>query len=149
MDILRYRERLIEYRHQINLAEPDNPIEGICMAVREGHMVKKLRDRQGVQLCANYPNYTYEGSEDNRIRRGMWLLYLIEKVPSGSRTDEEELTAYARMARKMDRLLELLTEEGAMCDGYGEAGAKLRVEWEFDVFGGWCGLSVSLEMEER
>ena len=46
IDIVRYREMLLEIRQRVNVRS-EKPIEGIILAVREGHLQKKLKDAQG------------------------------------------------------------------------------------------------------
>ena len=91
IDIVQYREILAELRERVN-KNSEEKIEGIVMAVREGHMIKKLKDRTGIQLCANYPDAQMNGTFDNHSDRNKVLIFLLEKVPSGQQTDEAECT---------------------------------------------------------
>lgn len=150
MDILRYREQLLDWVNRINLHQrrhDGETIEGVCLGVREGHIIKKLRDRQGIWLCAAYPDFVHHSGEDAPYSQHGLLLYIVEKTPSGSHTDEQEILRYAVMQQLMQRLI---TEIEAGTEGCAplEARGAFNVEWEYDVFGGWNGLSVSLKAEE-
>lgn len=147
MNILRYREQLLEWVARINERMNKEAISGVCVGVREGHIIKKLRDKRGVWLCANYPDFVYDNAEDaSRSRYGI-LLYLVEKVPSGSQTDEEEMMHYAKMEELMDCLLYELNYFNWGCMDL-RVEQQMNVEWEYDTFGGWNGLSVSFKAEE-
>lgn len=147
MNILRYREQLIDWMAEINVAFGHGSVAGVCIGVREGHIIKKLRDKKGVWLCANYPDYVLSCDEDNRSDRRGVLLYLVEKVPSGSQSEEDEITHYAKMEKLMGYLCQLVMEGPISCEAFANI-STLNVEWEYDVFGGWNGLSVSFKTEE-
>ena len=146
IDIVRYREILAELREQVNKKSEEH-IEGIVIAVREGHMVKKLKDRTGIQLCANYPDAQMSGTFDNHSDRNKVLIFLLEKVPSGQQTDEAELQHYARIQRMMQILRDALLDMDAFC-GELRFGSNLLTEWEYDIYGGWNGLSIGLDIED-
>lgn len=122
-------------------------VSGVCLGVSEGQLIKKLRDKKGVWLCANYPAFKVNGKEDASVDTYGILLYLVEKVPSGSQSDEEEIQHYARMQRLMVDLIEELIGPAWNCLDLVPVDG-LNVEWEYDVFGGWNGMSVSLKAEE-
>lgn len=44
---------LLEIRQRVNVRS-EKPIEGIKLAVREGHLQKKLKDAEGIWLCGNF-----------------------------------------------------------------------------------------------
>ena len=146
IDIARYRELLAELRMKINEGS-EQQIEGVVMAVREGHMVKKLRERTGVQLCANYPDAQVSGNQDLRTDRNKVLLFLLEKIPSGTQTDEAELMHYAKMQRLMLKMRDALLSMNEFC-GELRSGSDLMIEWEYDVFGVWNGMSIGMNIED-
>lgn len=146
IDITRYREFLVELRERVN-RQSDDHIDGIVIAVREGHMMKKLKDRTGIQLCANYPDAQTQGNLDSHSDRNKVLLFLLEKVPSGQQNDEAELQHYARIQRMMRILRDALLEMDAFC-GELRSGNDLLTEWEYDIYGGWNGLSIGLNIED-
>lgn len=147
ISITRYRELLIEWMNSVNNQTLDRSIDGVAIAVREGHMVRKLRDRQGVWLCSNYPDAQVQHTDDNDSTVTRVLLYIIEKVPSGQMNDEREIMHYAQMQELMDLLVGVLIDNPSVCRSMVPE-SSLNVEWEYDIFGGWNGLSVSLTLRD-
>ena len=133
INIQRYREMMVELKESVNKVSRTK-IDGTVIAVSEKHLVKKLRDCTGLMLCANYPDV-----------RNSLLLFLIEKVPSGQETDEEELLHYARIQQVMQLLKTKLREMDFFC-GEVEGAESMTVEWEYDVFGGLNGMSIGLNL---
>lgn len=146
INIQRYREMVLELKERIN-AISKTKIEKVVIAVSEKHLVKKLKDNTGLILCANYPDAVSQGDADNYKERNGLLLFLLEKVPSGQETDEEELLHYARIQRVMQLLKTKLREMDFFCGEVGEAG-NMTTEWEYDVYGGWNGMSIGLKLED-
>lgn len=144
INIQRYREMLVELKESVNKVSRTK-IDGTVIAVSEKHLVKKLRDCTGLMLCANYSDAVSQGNEDNYRERNSLLLFLIEKVPSGQETDEEELLHYARIQQVMQLLKTKLREMDSFC-GEVEGAESMTVEWEYDVFGGWNGMSIGLNL---
>lgn len=146
INIQRYREMLLELRECVNKVSKTK-IGGVVIAVSERHLVKKLRDVTGLMLCANYPDTVAKGDKDNYRERNGLVLFLLEKVSSGQETDEEELMHYARIQQVMQLLKTKLREMDFFC-GEGEVDDtdSMTVEWEYDVFGGWNGMSIGLNL---
>lgn len=148
IQIQRYREWLIELMEGINRVSEELKVDGVAMAVHEGHLIRKLKDRRGVWLCARFPDGQVNGGADAFSTDNEVLLYLVEKVPSGQHSDEEELTHYAGLQGLMDLLRERLWDGNLLCDDSVRVRGGLKIEWEYDVFGGWNGLSVSFKLED-
>lgn len=146
IDILRYRELLAELRENVN-ARSETQIEGVVVAISEKHLVKKLKDRNGLMLCANYPDSGLNGDADNYRERNKMLLFLIEKVSSGSETDEDELLHYSRIQQVMKLIKEELRSMDFAC-GEIDGAKEITTEWEYDVFGGFNGLSAGFNLTD-
>lgn len=146
IDIKRFREWLIELKENVNGEAKDVQIEGIALAVREGHIIRKLRDRRGVILCAKYPDATVNGDTDNFSSDNDMVLFLLEKVPSGSQSDEDELAHYAALQQLMLALRNRLMDSPFACDTGMQVTTALAIEWEYDIFGGWNGLSIGFKL---
>ena len=69
---------LLEIRQRVN-ARSEKPIEGIKLAVREGHLQKKLKDAEGIWLCGNFPDAELKGGMDCHQESNQILLFLLEK----------------------------------------------------------------------
>ena len=148
INIKRYREWLLELKEKLNRGSEDVKVDGVVLAVHEGHIIRKLRDRRGIWLCAKYPDATVNGGADTFSTDNQVLLFLLEKVPSGQHSDEEELAHYASLQTLMDSLKAELLDGRLMCDDSVRLTSSLTIEWEYDIFGGWNGLSVSFKLED-
>lgn len=133
--------------NQVNDQTLDRSIDGVALAVREGHMTRKLRDRQGVWLCSNYPDAQLHHQPDNDSTLSQLLLYVIEHVSSGQQTDEQELLHYEQLQYITRLLIENILENPSLCAAILPE-SPIRIEWEFDVFGGWNGLSISIPLRD-
>ena len=146
INISRFCELLAELMAAVNNVATEEQIQGWLISVNEGHAVKKLKDKRGVWLVAKYPDATTIGNEDDLESQNEVLLFLLEKVPSGSQTESAEQAHYA----KIQKLYELLRAEilsGKHFCKYMKAGREFKEEWEYDIFGGFNGVSVSFSME--
>lgn len=148
IDIKRFREWLFELKESVNRQAEDVMIEGIALAVREGHIIRKLRDRRGIILCAKFPDATVKGDADNFCSDNDIVLFLLEKVPSGQLSDEDELAHYAALQRLIVSLRDYLMSDPFVCDSEMQLTTDLNIEWEYDIFGGWNGLSIGFKLED-
>ncbi len=148
IEIKRFREWLIELKEKVNAIAPDIlEIDSLALAVREGHMIRKLKDRQGIILCAKYPDCTTSGNIDNYSGDNDIVLFLLQKVASGQQTDETELTHYADLQQLMLILRDQLMNTFQACGGM-QVTSDLTIEWEYDIFGGWNGLSIGFKLQD-
>lgn len=148
IDIKRFREWLFELKENVNDQAEDIHIEGIALAVREGHIIRKLRDRRGIILCVKFPDATVKGDADNFSSDNDIVLFLLEKVPSGQLGDENELAHYAALQRLMVSLRDCLMAAPFICDNGMQVTTDLTIEWEYDIFGGWNGLSIGFKLQD-
>lgn len=148
IDIKRFREWLVELKESVNEQAEEVQIEGIALAVREGHIIRKLRDRRGIILCAKFPDATVKGDADNFTNDNDIVLFLLEKVSSGQLSDEDELSHYAALQQLMVSLRDYLMSNPFVCDNEMRVVTDLNIEWEYDIFGGWNGLSIGFKLED-
>lgn len=148
IEIRRYREWLVEMVEFINRRSETAKVDGVVMAVHEGHLIRKLKDKRGVWLCARFPDGQVHGAADAYSTDNEVLLFLLEKVPSGQHDDEEELTHYAKMQELMTGLREVMWDGNLMCADDVRLSSDLKIEWEYDIYGGWNGMSVSFKLED-
>lgn len=146
IEIKLYKELLMDLVAKVNLQVKDR-IEGVQMGVHEGHLQKKLKDREGVWLCSNFPDAELRGEFDNYEEQNKVVLFLVEKVPSGKWTDDQELEHYARLQRIMGAVKQALLASELACTEL-KADKGMRTEWEYDIFGGFNGLSLGLNMTD-
>jgi hypothetical protein len=145
IDIIRYREYLIELQHAVN-EQSEKKIDEIVMATKEGHLTKKLKDKAGLLLCANYPDSSFKGNADTHTEKNQVLFFLLEKVSSGSEDNEAEIQHYAEIQRVMQILKDEL-QQRSPC-GSIDADEDMITEWEYDIFGGYNGLSLGAKLKD-
>ena len=148
IDIKRFREWLIELKESVNQQAEDAQIQGVALAVHEGHMLRKLKDKRGIYLCAKYPDCKTSGDIDSYTGDNDIVLFLLEKVPSGQQTDEDELTHYAGLQQLMLILRDQLMKDPFVCNDEMQVTTDLTIEWEYDIFGGWNGLSIGFKLQD-
>ena len=122
-------------------------IDGVILAVSDKHLTKKLRDQAGFFLCANFPDAESKGMQIITKKIIASLLFLLEKVPAGDETDEAEITHYAGMQNVMRILKDEIRDMDFVC-GEISGGEDINTEWEYDVFGGFNGLSIGLKLTD-
>lgn len=142
INILRFREYCLELMATVNRLA-DDKIQHCVLAVKEEHMVKKLRDKNGVCLCVNYPDAEGEGVQDNYVDKQPAFFFICEKVNAGNESDEQEFSHYARLQKVM-----LLLEDAIRLADENCAPVKpqdnYKIEWEYQIFGGFNGLSLGV-----
>lgn len=150
IEIIKYGEMLQDIRGKVNQQlEPYIQIAGTILSPVEKHLIKKLKDVEGIWLCANYPSCSENSKDtDNVSGKNECLFLLLEKVPSGKHTDGEELVHYAKMQRIMLLIKELLIEANFTCDYTFQSPSHIRIEWEYEITGGWNGLSIGFELDD-
>ena len=66
-------------------------IDGVCAAISEAHMVKKLVTTRGITLCVSYPDAKGTGTMDSLSEVQQGYIFIVEKVAPGTDTHEEEI----------------------------------------------------------
>lgn len=83
---------------------------------------------------------------------GDCLLMVLERMPDDYQGTSSEYEEYARLQRLMDQIVQLLKGEDfqEFCDkGEVDFTRPLNVEWEYNQYGGFNGLSVSFRLKDR
>lgn len=144
--ISRFREWLVELMTEVN-AESAR-LAGVAMAVKEEHMVKKLKDKAGVWLAVNYPDALGTGEEDNATDDQAVFFFVVEKKNPGSMTDDEEVQHYEQLQEVMLAIRKAVRESAASgCVGIS-AKEEYKIEWEYQIFGGFNGLSMGFSITD-
>ena len=124
-------------------------ITSLVMAVEENHLIKKIKDKPGIILAIKYPSADSQGDEDGYAERNKCLVYCVTKWDPGKVNDAEELENYAILQELTRRIKEYLntSDKGpGICGVNNGLYSSLRTEWEFNVFGGYNGLSISFDL---
>ena len=125
--------------------------EKIRLAVTESQLVNLLKDQQGIVIAGNVP-----GAEITN--NGFWmsdgecLLMVLEKMPADYQGTEREFDRYACLQRLMTAIVRLLTGEDfqELCDkGELRTERPVSIEWEYNAYGGFNGLSVTFTLRDR
>lgn len=146
IDIKIFREFIVELRTEVN-AKADEGIDCIKMAATESGLIKKLKDHKGIILCSNFPDADKElVNGDNWKEVNHVLLFVLEKVPSGSQTDGDEFLHYGKLQSIMERVKGILENENFLCGQHLRVGGRIRTEWEYNIYGGFNGLSLSFDL---
>lgn len=126
----------------------DEDTPTIRLAVTDSQLINLLKDLPGIVVAGNIPGTELQ-------RNGCWqssgecLLMVLEKIPADLQGTGRENCEYARMQLLMDAIVRLLTGEQMQqfCDrGDVDLSRPVRVEWEYNQYGGFSGLSVSWRM---
>lgn len=144
--ISRFREWCIELMNEVNVREV--LIKHLVMGVDEGHIVKKIKDKQGVCLCVNYPDAVGSGTDDNAIDVQSLYFFVVEKANPGSQTDDGEMLHYGKL-QDIIRLLRTTLRIFAQGNCIGvEIDLNDKIEWEYQIFGGFNGLSMGVKITD-
>ena len=69
-------------------------------------------------------------------------------MSSGQLNDEDELSHYAALQQLMVSLRDYLMSNPFVCDNEMQVTTDLNIEWEYDIFGGWNGLSIGFKLRD-
>lgn len=124
----------------------------IRLAVTETQLVNLVKDKAGIVVAGNIP-----GAE---IRKSSWfqsegecLIMVLEKMPEDRQGTEAEFESYAKLQQLMIEIVRLLINYsgfGILCDkGEVDYSRPLVVEWEYNTYGGFNGLSVTFKLKDK
>lgn len=124
-------------------------IQHLVMAVEENHLVKKVKDKSGIILALRYPPSDSQGNEDNYAERNKCLIFIVMKWDASSVKESEEIGLFAALQEHTKKIKEyLLSEkkEDDFCNTENQLYSPFTTEWEYNIFGGYNGLSVSFDL---
>ena len=124
----------------------------IRLAVTETQLVNLVKDKAGIVVAGNIP-----GAE---ISKSSWfqsggecLIMVLEKMPEDRQGTEAEFESYAKSQQLMIEIVRLLINYsgfGSLCDkGEVDYSRPLVVEWEYNTYGGFNGLSVTFKLKDK
>ena len=126
-------------------------VDKIRLAVTESQLVSLLKDQAGIVVAGNIPGFEISNN-GFFLSTGESILYVLEKTPDDRQGTDWEYGEYARMQQLMGAIVRLLTGEDfqEFCDkGEVDFSRPIVVEWEYNTFGGFNGLSVSFRLKDR
>ena len=127
-------------------------VDKVRLAVTESQLVNLLKDQAGVIVCGNIPGMALSYPSGYWHSEGDCLLMVLERMPDDYQGTSSEYEEYARLQRLMDQIVQLLKGEDfqEFCDKGEVAFTRpLNVEWEYNQYGGFNGLSVSFRLKDR
>ena len=132
-------------------AEIDDDIT-IRLAVTETQLVNLLKDKAGIVVAGNIPGA--EISKSSWVQsEGECLIMVLEKMPEDRQGTEAEFESYAKLQQLMIEIVRLLINYsgfGSLCDkGEVDYSRPLVVEWEYNTYGGFNGLSVTFKLKDK
>ena len=127
-------------------------VEKIRLAVTESQLVTLLKDQPGVIVCGNIPGMELSYPTGFWLSEGECLLMVLERMPDDLQGTQSETDEYARLQQLMQQIVRLLIGEDfqEFCDkGEVDFSRPLTVEWEYNQYGGFNGLSVTFRLKDR
>ena len=122
-------------------------ISKAIITVNEAHAIKKLKDAAGVVLIARMydADTKTDGTTDNYAELNHQLLYVVKKTTASEFTDAAELDEYAIYQRIATLIKEYILNR-KVCNSLLDK--PFHTEWEYNVFGGYNGLSISFDLKD-
>ena len=128
-------------------------VSHVRLAVTESQLTNMLKDLSGVVLAGNIPSADYRSNPGYWMSDGECLLMVLEKMPRDEQGLESEYERYARLQRLMMDIVGILQNADGFdrfCDlGTIDQSRGLRVEWEYNEWGGFNGLSLTFRLMDR
>lgn len=129
----------------------EETVPKIRLAVTETQLINMLKDMSGIVVAGNIPgsdihNKGYTWSD------GECLLMVLEKWSADKQGSDWEYQEFARIQRLMAAIVRLLTGEDfqEFCDkGELDFSRGLTIEWEYNAYGGFNGMSVSFRLKDK
>lgn len=139
----------------VNSAKTEAKIDDditIRLAVRETQLVNLLKDKAGIVVAGNIPGAEISKSSWFQSE-GECLIMVLEKMPEDRQGTEAEFESYAKLQQLMIEIVRLLINYsgfGSLCDkGEVDYSRSLVVEWEYNTYGGFNGLSVTFKLKDK
>jgi hypothetical protein len=139
----------------VNSAKTEAKIDDditIRLAVTETQLVNLLKDKAGIVVAGNIPGAEISKSSWFQSE-GECLLMVLEKMPEDYQGTESEFESYSKLQQLMIEIVRLLTNYDGFdnfCDkGEVDYSRPLVVEWEYNTYGGFNGLSVTFKLKDK
>lgn len=127
-------------------------IDHIFLSATEAHLTKKISDKSGIVLAVKMPDADSEiRTADDYSENNHCLFFLIEKVNPGSMDDSIERGHYAKIQRIMTLIKDWILAHGlngSLDDGGETLSKSIRTEWEYQVYGGFNGMSIGFDLRD-
>lgn len=147
-----YRQFIAELVNTASTAAGLDQTPAIRLAVTESQLVSLLKDQAGIVVAGNIPGSEISNGAGWFQSHSECLLAVLEKMPRDRQGKEEEFGRYAILQQLMLEIVKLLTNADGFdrfCDkGQMDYSQGLNVEWEYNEYGGFNGLSVTFRLKD-
>ena len=148
-DYRQFIAELINYaKQQARIDEPTT----VRLAVTETQLINLLKDQSGIVIAGNIPGADIS-KQSFFQSEGECLLMVLEKMPEDRQGTEWEFTRYEVLQQLMKEIIKLLTNYDGFdrfCDKADlDYSRPLTVEWEYNTYGGFNGLSITFRLKDR
>lgn len=128
-------------------------IPAIRLAVTESQLINLLKDQEGTVIAGNIPGADISNGSGWFQSEGECLLMVLEKMPEDYQGTEDEFDRYATLQQLMKQIVGLLINIDGFdrfCDkGSVDYSRPLNIEWEYNEYGGFNGLSVTFRLKDK
>lgn len=127
-------------------------VSKIRLAVTESQLTVLLKDQQDIVVCGNIPGMELSYPASFWLSEGECLLMVLERMPDDYQGTWREYEEYARLQLLMQHIVRLLVgaDFQQFCDkGEVDFSRPLNVEWEYNQYGGFNGLSVTFRLKDK
>jgi len=125
-------------------------IDTIIISPTESHLIKKIKEATGIVLAVQLAQSDTEAeSVDNYSENDNELFFILEKVDPAQFTEQNEQYHYAKLQLVIKLVKEYILSRGMngnMCGGDETISKPFHTEWEYSIFGGFNGLSISFNL---
>ena len=125
----------------------------IRLAVTESQLVNLLKDQHGIVVAGNIPGADISNSAGWFQSEGECLLMVLEKMPEDRQGTDWEYTRLGELQQLMTEIIRVLINYDGFsrfCDmGTVDFSRPLQVEWEYNAYGGFNGLSVTFRLKDK
>lgn len=148
-----YRQFVTELVNYACQAAGTEDIPTIRLAVTESQLINLLKDQAGIVVAGNIPGADITNGSGFFQSEGECLLMVLEKMPEDYQGTEKEFDRYALLQQLMVEIVKVLTNYDGFdqfCDrGDVDYSRPLTIEWEYNTYGGFNGLSVTFRLKDK
>lgn len=148
-----YRQFVIELVNYACQATRIEATPAIRLAVTESQLINLLKDQEGIVVAGNIPGADISNGSGWFQSEGECLLMVLEKMPEDYQGTEDEFDRYGTLQQLMVEIVRLLINADGFdrfCDkGMVDYSRPLTIEWEYNTYGGFNGLSVTFRLKDK
>lgn len=125
-------------------------IDHVVLAIDDAHLVNLLKDKQGVILCGNIPGFELQ-QYGGMLSTSNCVLFLVEKMSKDLQGSDREFGRYQHLQLIMTEIIRQIDGDylqQTMCALGLQRIADLNIEWEYNIFGGFNGLSLGFRLRD-